>query len=234
MSNFFTRLSERHAVAPAIKPRAVSRFEVGAQGVPTITESEPPFSEAVATRLALDAPGEVRAPRRDVLRDATAAAPPRESAPVLRVTTSVERAPAIAAAIPETRGTQVSTRPVRLASEAPRSRETAASVDSAPVLPSRRDKVLTDNVRESLSHASAVVPRSAAPPLSVAVASSVIAARRDDVHREPDVIRVHIGRVEVRAIMPPARPLPRTSTPSHNARPMSLDQYLGGKERGRA
>jgi len=47
--------------------------------------------------------------------------------------------------------------------------------------------------------------------------------------REPDVVRVHIGRVEVRAILPPAeRPAPKPRGP---AGPLPLDRYLARKAR---
>ncbi len=47
---------------------------------------------------------------------------------------------------------------------------------------------------------------------------------------EPDVVHVHIGRVEVRAIVPapePSRPAPRPARPA----PLSLDRYLSGERR---
>lgn len=45
---------------------------------------------------------------------------------------------------------------------------------------------------------------------------------------EPDVVQVHIGRVEVRAVVAPsepARPAARPATP----KPLSLDRYLTGE-----
>jgi len=48
--------------------------------------------------------------------------------------------------------------------------------------------------------------------------------------REPDVVQVRIGRVEVRAVVTPgepSRPSPRRDGPA----PLPLDRYLAGKHR---
>ena len=49
--------------------------------------------------------------------------------------------------------------------------------------------------------------------------------------REPDVVQVHIGRVEVRAIPPAAERVRPTALKPDAARPLSLDRYLAGERR---
>ena len=76
-----------------------------------------------------------------------------------------------------------------------------------------------------------IVPRKA-PDAAGAEAPAAGRARDTAVKpvREPDVVRVHIGRVEVRAVLPPAeRP---ASKPRGTAGPLSLDRYLA--QRGRS
>jgi hypothetical protein len=72
-----------------------------------------------------------------------------------------------------------------------------------------------------------VAERASATPNAVRVAD-----RPDTAAASPDVVRVHIGRVEVRAVMsPPERARPRGSKSSDALGPLSLDRYLSGKGR---
>jgi hypothetical protein len=81
-----------------------------------------------------------------------------------------------------------------------------------------------------------VVPvtiRPADPPLIGTLADGRARPSRRSptaVPSEPDVVHVHIGRVEVRAIVPapePSRPAPGPARPA----PLSLDRYLSGEGR---
>ena len=56
-------------------------------------------------------------------------------------------------------------------------------------------------------------------------------ADRDTAPREPDVVHVHIGRVEVHAVHAATeRARTRTQTGAEVARPLSLDRYLNAKK----
>jgi hypothetical protein len=97
---------------------------------------------------------------------------------------------------------------------------------------------------ESLSQPSAARPGSVRPPATRVVtgavdrdqssAPSVIhqpPIRANDSHTEPPIVRVTIGRIEVRAETPPAPPPRKTPSPSRPT--LSLDAYLKERKEGR-
>jgi hypothetical protein len=47
--------------------------------------------------------------------------------------------------------------------------------------------------------------------------------------REPDVVHVHIGRIEVRAVVASPEQSRPTAPRADAPRPLSLDRYLAGK-----
>jgi hypothetical protein len=47
--------------------------------------------------------------------------------------------------------------------------------------------------------------------------------------QEPPVVRVHIGRIDVRAEAPPA---PKPPTVRNGVKPQNLDEYLQARQRG--
>jgi len=49
---------------------------------------------------------------------------------------------------------------------------------------------------------------------------------------EPPVVRVTIGRVEVRAVYPPATPAPRPARATVPAAPSVLERYLAARDAG--
>jgi len=72
------------------------------------------------------------------------------------------------------------------------------------------------------------------PEVSDGAASTASARRHPGapVEREPDVVHVHIGRVEVRAVMSAdERAQPRGAKSSDTPGPLSLDRYLTAKGR---
>jgi hypothetical protein len=77
---------------------------------------------------------------------------------------------------------------------------------------------------------SAPVPRASARPVQRRTEASQPQRNSSCEDSSPEVVQVHIGRVEVRAILPtPDRPRPasrRESTPA-----LPLDEYLAGKRR---
>jgi hypothetical protein len=77
-----------------------------------------------------------------------------------------------------------------------------------------------------------IAPRIAQPITGVSRTEGLSTDSDARAAAEPNVIRVHIGRVEVRAVLPaPERSRPRAPKPSDATRPMSLDRYLAGKDR---
>lgn len=48
---------------------------------------------------------------------------------------------------------------------------------------------------------------------------------------EPEVVQVHIGRVDVRAVLPPPEPARARPPAARREAPLSLDRYLAGEKR---
>jgi hypothetical protein len=77
-----------------------------------------------------------------------------------------------------------------------------------------------------------IVPRTA--PVAARAKVSVAGRHRDAAGkavREPDVVRVHIGRVEVRAVLPSAERKDPVPKPRETAGPLPLDRFLARKGR---
>jgi hypothetical protein len=229
MTSFLVRLTERHAAAPVIRPRVLSRFErPTAAALPApmdATEDAAVPLPAVAERttatrrhspaVALDAanvPHE-RDARREAVRN-IGADDTHAALPLAAV--------AIDARVPRDAAAGVRAMPTpRVPDDGPDAASTRGGF--APVAPARS---AAPQVVATTRHA--VAP--------------VVATRRDvvtrshgasaPVVREPDVIRVHIGRVEIRTVMPPAaRPQPRAAAPAPAAAPLPLDRYLDARSR---
>jgi hypothetical protein len=218
MNGFLHRLVERHGAEPVTRPRALSHFEVD---VPP--HREPP-AEAIRR---LSSPGD---PRRVIVSG--------EASP---------SAPATAAGAVSRRG------PDEFHPFAGPPREAFRS--ESPVGPSENPAGESSGDRPSRSpgsptapnhgveppagripapapsrEAGPIVPRR--PPVAAPAALPVRERARGgagDLRREPDVVRVHIGRVDVRAVLPPAeRPAPN---PPGATGPLPLDRYLARKGR---
>ncbi len=242
MSSYLDRLGARHTDAPAIRPRAVSRFERVAASAPLADDAAPgdearevtardatsDLSVNNATRHGPQSRGMLRSDETRAHADAwhtgvVTASPPAE---VIdpdareRLDTVRPRAEPADRAFASTPSATISPAPVatelRLSSASP----VRGTLSATPIVPRPSMDARVDGA--------AVAPRSRTQmPTDVGDALAQIGA---PVVREPDVIRVHIGRVEVRAILPAARPTPRQSTSAGDSRPMSLDRYLGGKD----
>ena len=223
MSGFLHRLAARQSAEPAIRPRVVPRFAWSAPSVgawPSEGRSTPMMlalsrvlggrSPALPSAETIGGPRvhAASAPKHDDRSAPASERDPRPEAQPPSETTfrRVDRG-RIDAAIAET------TSPPEAPGVAPR---IDVSPPRAPAFP--------------FEVPSAPVPRSSAKPLrshAEAPQPQRNSSREDSV---PDVVQVHIGRVEVRAILPaPERPRPasrRESTPA-----LPLDQYLAGKRR---
>jgi hypothetical protein len=218
MSGFLRRLVARHAAEPATRPRALSRFEAGAPpSGGSRPESSAPLSspEEPAGAYVSRSVG----PSADV---AAANAAPRSRPDETRPSvTAMRRMPS----------SEPATAPFQL----PFDRMTVDRsfplpepvVDPAQVARPFAELLPTPQPRRGagpiVPRRASVAARAEAPAPGRLPGASGVAAR------EPDVVRVHIGRVEVRAVLPPAeRPAPR---PRESAGPLPLDRYLarGGR-----
>jgi hypothetical protein len=209
MSDFFGRLTERHAdgVPPAIVPRAVSRFEAASLPVErdVIVRSA---NTATALRSLRGDQGPPAVERRE-------AQTVERSAERLGQVQNDELKPAERATSTAARVEQI-LRGVETIVNAP-----------APVAEPRREPVTETGMIATLL-APRLVP--AAEPRGPDAARSGI-ARSMAQESEPTVVRVHIGRIDVRAAAPAAdRPRSRSKA-IESAKPMSLDSYLSGKDR---
>jgi hypothetical protein len=208
MSDFLGRLAARHAesATPAITPRAVSRFEAPPlhEGHDVAEASAPVESKPLPAR-ALETPTPLT---------------PQRAAPAVDKPFSQSVVAETSELTPVARSVPTRTRVEQILKEVER-------IVSSPPLAEPRAEV----VRGQQIAASPVVPR-VIQPQEVRQASQVRATTKhvSADESEPTVIRVHIGRIDVRATAPaPDRTRPRAK--SDAAKPMSLDRYLSGKDR---
>lgn len=213
MSGYLERLVGRHLEPPAVRPRPVARFEgdlVGGTVQPEALASDGPSPARGAAPMwqePIDIPSTTPIPAPPVPQsDAGVAALPAVESPSVRTAEPATPQPAIPA-----------TQPPRSASQIERSRHDESTTKLGPDRPS----VTPAAIRR-------------ADPAQVVAGLPVVARpfRRsaDPTPREPDVVHVHIGRVEVRATVPapqPSRTAPRAPRPA----PLSLDRYLAGERR---
>ena len=218
MTGYLERLVQRHAAPPAVRPRAVSRFEGDLAGPDVGSEPAAPAADGSPVRTATGA-----------FAPAAAAIVPASAATPLATAAADDRADGVAARHPID-----GPRPLEASLRPPLAATTPGGIPGRPHGPSD----------EAPDHGPARMPgperptvapvtiRRADPPTLVPTASHAIPTRRSagPAPHEPDVVHVHIGRVEVRATVPapePSRPAPRAARPA----PLSLDRYLSGERR---
>jgi len=221
MSGFLHRLAARQSAEPAIRPRVAPRFAWSTQSVGTWPSEgrSTPVTRGLSQVLGVRSPAlpsaetiggphvhEAAAPNHN---DRSAPASGRASRPEAQPPNEttfrrVDRA-RIDAAIAET-----------------------TSPPEAPGLASRIDVSSPRAPAFPFEVPSAPVPRALGSPVRRRTEAPQRNSLREDA--SPEVVQVHIGRVEVRAILPtPDRPRQasrRESTPA-----LPLDQYLAGKRR---
>ena len=216
MSNFLSRLGARQAGEPAIRPRAVSRFETASTAASRPENALSGAEESIlgAPPLQPAPPGRPDGNRGDAIRNTSQQSKP--SAGQLRhpgQLTSFAPQQTQRPSQDRTAGESVGALAVAESDSASRHDSpnpttpiitNIAPVVAAPARPdARRDPSLRDAAR----------------------------ADRDTAPREPDVVHVHIGRVEVRAVhAAPERARTRTQTGAEVERPLSLDRYLNAKK----
>jgi hypothetical protein len=221
ISGYLSRLVARHLEAPSIRQRVISRYERTGPvddwsgDDPTGVAHDPVPDRTVSAAASPDPGGPADVTRSSALAlDRLAAR--RESQDRTAIDQAA-RQPALGAAAPD------DTSPVARVHH----RSDAAPIDEP------RPSHATDEVRQAARSRSAVGPLRGAPAWTTA--SSAPSRRRPDpgvaARREPDVVQVHIGRVEVRAVLPvPDRARPAAPKPEA-PRPLSLDRYLAGERR---
>ena len=246
MTDFVERLLARHLEEPAIRPRSASRFESAAAwprsqvstGLPrTSALGSRPFTRATAAASSV-------APKSGKEQSVSQPAPVRQGlgamqepdSPPVRVPVRArprDMEPSIDSAVehivggfsvlraPDPSG-QIIQEPQQAAGDAtsrPGQRHPADSIRPVAVSTGPRER--------------ARVPMVTRPEVSDAAASTASARRHpgEPVEREPDVVHVHIGRVEVRAVMPSPEPERPAPAPRAGPGPLSLDNYLAGKRR---
>ena len=209
MSDFLGRLAARTAdsATPAIAPRSVSRFEATPLVVQhAVVEAGAPMSSGPPM-------ASVRDPSARAERHAAAKQKPADETKPRREREEIR---------PVERMMPMQTRVEKML------KEVETLVTTSTVVEHTRERI-----RDGHAVASPVIPRiektAAAPP---ALLGRTGMAERHADESGPTVIRVHIGRVEVRT--PPAqadRPRVRSVKRSDPPKPMSLDRYLSGKDR---
>ena len=217
MSGYLRRLVERHSAEPAARPRALSRYETGALRPREISREAavpPPIGRPPAAFA-----DQIERPQE------------KAASPGVPQNRHDEGRPALAAP-PEARASAPAGTPARSFVDPPAfDRPLASRLPPTPDLsgvPPRSRPGLDAPARAVTT----VVPRTAAPAATVdRTPRRPFRAANVAAPREPDVVRVQIGRVEVRAVLPPAgRPAPQS--PQRPAEgPLSLERYLARKGR---
>lgn len=235
MSRFLqTLVSRAHGDAPRIQPRLRSRFETPTQdhAQPITSDEDQRLPLPAAERSSVTPPSPLAIPGK-----ARPAHPDPHPA-----TTTETRSAAASADSAATPARRVVTPPVAPIAQHPREEPEpllipagAASMRSVSDAPLREPKQTAES-RESpdaLPKPKNVVPREIASP-GPERAALVTPKREDKISApgSPPSIQITIGRIDVRAEAPAARPAPtRAKTP---APVLSLDDYLRRREGGRA
>lgn len=221
MSGYLSRLVARHVEAPSVRQRARSRYEQAGRveewsgGDRAAVVHDPITDRTIAAAAARDPEDPRGAPRSAQLEPARAAA---------------QRGPAQSAALetPTRRPTPVPASDAEVGHGARAGRRPAEPTVGGPHPSDPEDAMRAGLIPRPTVRPGRVTPAwTNAPPVS--------ARRRPDpaigAWREPDVVQVHIGRVEVRAILPAAERVRPTALKPEAPRPLSLDRYLAGERR---
>ena len=220
MSGYLERLVGRHVEPPVVRPRAVSRFEGDIIGGSVQMDATMLESRPAPERVASVPPAAL--PTRTAERSAARVGSPPVDQPNGRTARDRTDAPP-PAAIESPSGSSAAGQP---ADAAPGGR-TDRAADGR-----QRDEPARAVTHDPPVIVPAVLRIAPADPVVAALPVAVVQARRPaaPAAHEPDVVHVHIGRVEVRAEAParePSRPAPRAARPA----PLSLDRYLAGERR---
>ena len=228
-AGYLGRLVTRMTDEPAIRPRVASRFEVAGGGHRDVE----PTTAGRATPLVV--PGrpwsDPRLPfaleRADgpTANEQAVADPPRDLATLVRRLT---KGPDTGNAEPHAAREGTVHEAVRASSD--RAHASGSSGSSGSVDATEPEPGLIRAVVRAVGPGPFA---DASPHDAIRVAAAVAAADSNGrgEGREPDVVQVHIGRVEVRAITAAAPAPAPAGRPSAGARPLSLERYLAGERR---
>jgi hypothetical protein len=218
MSGFLERLVAHHASVPAIRPRLISRFEeagpVRVEAIEMLADAEPGSRPSGPSAVATEAADETLHLRHVAAAgsaDEGSAAARGPAAAVHRAGDGPRRAdaptvdPYVDGGLATPSRASATTRAAEVAAIPPRPEDASGPADARPAPPS-----------------------GPVAPASIRVAQE--GGRRDDATRaparEPDAVSVHIGRIEVRAIVAaPEHTVPTPARPDP-VRPLSLERYL--------
>lgn len=218
MNDHLHRLVARHAVPARLRPRSVSRFEDGLDGAPVTLQDETTVAARPATARPAAALGAEEAPAGTPVTPS----PPASGRAIAGVRAGRTHA------VSDPRPAQAGVRSASGAATAqPASVDQAGDERSTPAPPAtthHRLRAIAAPAIERPGRRASVTSRLPAWP--------AIVLRRSiaPIEREPDVVHVQIGRVEVRAVVAGDAPKPRAPAPAGPA-PLSLGDYLGGERR---
>ena len=238
MNGYLERLVARHVGTPAIRPRARSMFEPGR--VPDAQARIGAISDTTYAASPLESPGAAQS--HGTITGASRRLPADETGSLVDHGRGPAFDPLEAREEPDDHGTD----PRAIGSAAVSA--TSGGRQSPPIEePSEVIGGTTEQGRamavEPPSTGSSGTPRTVSEPGNVRPGwqpevtrppSTVGLSRRDNLAsrgHDPDVVQVHIGRVEVRAVMPtpePSEPVRERPAPRE---PLSLERYLAGERR---
>ena len=234
MSDFLSRLGARQMSEPAIRPRTVSRFESAVVSPHPFrpenfssdsvdaslraNSAEPAFAERTENNRSIGTRGSEQQPNSTSIANQTRDAHASQDIDI------------------EQRLRDLLNGVEQMAAERQRVDAPARGYNSVEPIASTLRGNNESGLRRDSVNASTTVFTNIAPHVE---AIPTIKSQRDVAEfdigatpREPDVVHVHIGRVEVRAVhAAPERTRTRNQTGADNARPLSLEKYLGAKER---
>jgi hypothetical protein len=232
MNGYLERLVAQYADRPTVRSRAMSRFETRSPALPLLVAASKPSPQNSAEpwdEMAGDHPDPApdtggRSRRRPPSRGADGGRSiPVDSSPG-RAEGALDRHAAAEAPASSTEPR----RPLR--DSAPAGNAPVAVVAAGPA----NDVAAATRSNQGQGVEGPSPARLAVRSEGRALPTVAVASRRDELaarRREPDVVQVHIGRVEVRAVVPAPEPsAPFRERPAARE-PLSLERYLAGERR---
>jgi len=231
VKNYLSRLVERHYAEPAIRPRALSRFESGAQlnaeTYPAAVAPEAASAQAAGISRP-DAKTSTFQVREQILAQ-------REDAKHQALAEDERAAPAVApAATFAAQQKSAGHADIRVAQEIPEQVKVASPLIT--IAPNERNTKWVEASQEQpiAEHNTPVNSRIEQGRLHISGQSLPVqnggrnASPAINSAAKPDIVRVHIGRIEVRAVSASSANVAHTPRAAAT-RPLSLDGYLKGK-----
>ncbi|MEP6781468.1 MAG: hypothetical protein ABJC26_16340 [Gemmatimonadaceae bacterium] len=234
MSDFLSRLGARQTTEPAIRPRTVSRFE-SADVSPMSLRPESLSSDVAEVNLTENSFQSVSAEQTENNPTASArgsqlhanSSPTANQFRDSRATHDVD----IEQRLRDLLSGVEQMAAERQRADAPARGYNSVEPSAATLHGATESAARRDSARNSATVIANIAPRAEVIPSNRSPRDT---ARMDigATPREPDVVHVHIGRVEVRAVhAAPERTRAKNQSGTDNSRPLSLEKYLGAKDR---